>query len=160
MYHRTSSVAAYAKYQLVNSDVIFEVAALEKTSRPGNVRCKLKCPGGTHHQPLSLSNCLVEYSQHTQFKRAHYALVKGTPPNRLFISNMKSFQSVKPCTLAKWLLTAMAEAGIDTDSYKAHSAHLATTTGMLRRGLSLQQVLKRANWSPTSHTFALFYNRL
>ena len=30
---------------------------------------------------------------------------------------------------------------------------------MLRRGMSLQQGLQRANWSSTSRTFAVYYDR-
>lgn len=53
----------------------------------------------------------------------------------------------------------MAKAGIDTAAYKAHSVRSAASSDMLRRGFTLQQVLARAHWSPSSRTFAVFYNR-
>ena len=104
-------------------------------------------------------DCLTEYESRTAARRAYHEKAEGAPPNRLFLSNVKPFQPVRPSTLARWLLTAMDRAGIDTGSYKAHSARSAAASGLLRRGLSLQQVLQRANWSPTSRTFALFYDR-
>ena len=74
----------------------------------------------------------------------------------LFISNTKSYQAVKPWTLAKWLLETMDRAGIDTAIYKAHSVRSASALGMLRQGLSLQQILQRANWYPGSRAFSIF----
>ena len=102
---------------------------------------------------------MTEYSQCTQSKCDYYASAEGERPNRLIILNMKTFKPVRPCTLAKWLLRAMAEDGIDTNSYEAHCARSAAATVMLLLGLSLQQGLEGANWSPTSRTFAMFYDR-
>ena len=80
-------------------------------------------------------------------------------PARLFIANTKPYQAVTPSTLAKWLLETMDRAGIDTAQYKAHSSRSASASSMLRQGLSLQQILERANWSPRSRTFSIFYDR-
>ena len=66
---------------------------------------------------------------------------------------------MQPCTLAKWLLSAMQGAGIDTASFKAHSVRSAASTDLLKKGLSLCQILKRADWSQNSKTFEMFYNR-
>ena len=84
---------------------------------------------------------------------------EGHLPDRLFVSNTKPYQPVKPATLAGWLLTAMSRAGIDTVSYRAHSVRSAASSAMLRKGMSLTQVLERANWSSSSRTFAVFYDR-
>ena len=78
---------------------------------------------------------------------------------RLFISNNKPYQPVVPSTLAKWLLSTMDKAGIDTSLYKAHSVRSASATQMKLAGMSLTQILARAHWSETSRTFAKFYNR-
>lgn len=142
----------------MEGDVVFQLGGVEKTTRPGNVRGEVRCPGGAGHTGLSLIDCLVEYQDRTQVNREFYTRGEGAPPSRLFISTVKPYQPVKPSTLAKWLLVAMARAGIDTSSYKAHSVRSAAASAMLRRGLSLQQVLQRANWSATSRTFALFYD--
>ena len=156
---RASTVAAIKGFQVVEGDVVFELEGLEKTSRPGNVRGEVRCPGGAGHPGLSLIDCLNEYQSRTEVKREYFASAEGAPPDRLFISHTKPYQSVQPCTLAKWLLAAMDRAGIDTSSYRAHSVRSAGASAMLRQGMSLQQVLQRANWSPTSRTFAVFYDR-
>ena len=77
----------------------------------------------------------------------------------MFIANTKPYQAVQPLTLAKWLLVAMDRAGIDTALYRAHSARSASATAMRRQGMSLQQILVRADWSPTGGTFSRFYDR-
>lgn len=157
---RASSVALLRPdYQEVDGHIIFKLDGLEKTARPGAVRGEIRCPSGSEHPPLSLTDYLAEYSRRTASDRDYYRAAEGCLPNRLFIANTKPFQPVTPSTLARWLLTAMARAGVDTTSYKAHSVRSAASSGMLRRGLSLAQVLERANWSPTSRTFAVFYNR-
>ena len=53
----------------------------------------------------------------------------------------------------------MGGALIDTTSYKAHSYRSASATDLVKKGLSLQEIVARAFWSPNSGTFARFYNR-
>lgn len=143
----------------MEGDVVFKIGGVEKTSRPGNLRGEVRCPGGAGSPGLSLIDCLTEYQDRTLVNREFYARAEGSPPSRLFLSTLKPYQPVQPSTLAKWLLVALDRAGIDTSSYKAHSVRAAAASAMLKKGLSLQQVLRRANWSATSRTFAMFYDR-
>ena len=76
----------------------------------------------------------------------------------ILFCTFQPFQPVKSCTLAKWMLSAMESAGIDTASYKAHSARAASSSAMLSKGLSLGQILSRADWS-RARTFYTFYNK-
>ena len=66
---------------------------------------------------------------------------------------------MKPATLAKWMLFAMQGADIDIASFKAHSVRSASSSDMVTRGLSLPQILGRADWSQSSKTFETFYKR-
>ena len=66
---------------------------------------------------------------------------------------MQPYQSVQPATLAKWLLSTMQGAGIDTAKYKAHSSRSAASSDMVNKGFSLSQILQGADWSQTSKTF-------
>ena len=76
----------------------------------------------------------------------------------LMCLNFQPYQPVKAATLAKWLLSAMDGASIDTTKYRAHSSRSAASSAMLARGFSLAQILKRADWSRAS-TFHKFYAR-
>ena len=107
---------------------------------------------------LSLSSCLLEYLARTKEKRAYFERAEGRP-SHLFLSHTRPFQPVTAATLAKWLLKTMGDCGLNTDQYKAHSTRSAGATDLLRRGLTLTQVLKRGNWAPGSRSFKIFYNR-
>lgn len=50
------------------------------------------------------------------------------------------------------------EAGIDTEVFKTHSTRGASTLKANKFGLSLQQIMNKANWK-SSNTFQRFYNK-
>ena len=157
---RSSSVAAIGpSFQLVEDTVILPLVSLEKTSRPSNIRGELRCPAAVDDPELSLSTYLAAYLDRTEPCRQYFAKAEGAPPDRLFVSTTKPHQPVLPATLAKWLLRAMDAAGIDTKTFRAHSSRGAGATDLVKKGLSLVQILRRANWSETSDTFQRFYNR-
>ena len=41
----------------------------------------------------------------------------------------------------------MKKSDIDTNTYKAHSARAAATAGFKRKGMSLKNILAKADWS-------------
>ena len=53
----------------------------------------------------------------------------------------------------------MGKAGIDTDKFKAHSTRAASSSALKRSGMSVKQILLKANWSEKSRTFSKFYDR-
>ena len=147
---RQSSVAVLAPdFQVVEDEIAIPILELEKTSRPGHLRGEVLLPAGSDYPPLSLHLCLSAY----------YEKAKGSRPPYLFTSNVKPYQSVSSSTLAKWLLSAMNNAGIDTACYKAHSSRSAGASSMRNKGFSLSQVLSRGYWSDKSRTFHIFYDR-
>jgi len=144
--------------QVLGDEFVFSICGLEKTSRQGHLRRELRCPLDSSNPALDVHLCCEDYLSRTEERRVYYAAGEGQRPNRLFISSNKPFQPVKSCTLAKWMLSAMESAGIDTASYKAHSARAASSSAMLSKGLSLGQILSRADWS-RARTFYTFYNK-
>ena len=139
--------------------IIIPLIELEKTSKPGKIRAEVVLPSGDSHPPLSFHKCISEYLARTELSREYYCKAEGHRPSAMFISNNKPYQPVKPCTLAKWLLVAMERAGINTTTYKAHSVRSASATDLRNKGMSLAQVLERGNWSSSTRTFRLFYDR-
>ena len=157
---RQGSLAALSpNFQVVDNTIVIPLVGLEKTSRPGKTRAEVVLPSGDSHPPLSLHQCISHYLERTELSRDYYEKAEGHRPSAMFISNIKPFQPVKPCTLAKWLLVAMERAGISTASYKAHSVRSASATDLRNKGMSLAQVLERGNWSSNTRTFRLFYDR-
>ena len=173
---RSSTVALLGPdMQVLGDEFVFSICGLEKTSRQGHLRRELRCPLDSSNPALDVHLCCEDYLSRTEERRVYYAAGEGQRPNRLFISSNKvcflvyflcmilfctfqPFQPVKSCTLAKWMLSAMESAGIDTASYKAHSARAASSSAMLSKGLSLGQILSRADWS-RARTFYTFYNK-
>ena len=78
--------------------------------------------------------------------------------SRLFLSFGKPHYAVVSSTVARWLKTTMAAAGIDISHFKAHSTRAASTSAATRLGVSTAQILLTADWSSAS-TFSKFYKR-
>ena len=76
---------------------------------------------------------------------------------RLLIS-FKTYKAISTSTIARWLKTVLNLAGIDTSIFSAHSYRGALTSKAFSSGISLNDILKTANWS-NAETFFKFYNR-
>lgn len=76
----------------------------------------------------------------------------------MLIGFIKPHKSVKPCTAAGWLKNMLKEAGVDTEVFKPHSTREASTSKANKFGLSLQQIMNKANWK-SANTFQRFYNK-
>ena len=71
---------------------------------------------------------------------------------------MKPHKPVRSCTIARWLKTILENSGIDTKIFKAHSTRGASTSKANKFGLSVKQIMEKANWKSAS-TFYTFYNK-
>ena len=77
---------------------------------------------------------------------------------QLLISYVRPHGKIVACSVARWLQEVMKLAGIDTEKYKAHSTRGASASKARRIGLSVQEIMERANWLRES-TFRKFYYR-
>uniref|UniRef100_A0A914YFT3 Tyr recombinase domain-containing protein n=1 Tax=Panagrolaimus superbus TaxID=310955 RepID=A0A914YFT3_9BILA len=75
----------------------------------------------------------------------------------IFLSYIKPYKKVTSATIARWLKSALGEAGIE--GYSAHSTRAAATSKAAVKGLTPKTILEAANWSPKSSTFQRFYNK-
>ncbi len=104
---------------------------------------------------LCVFSALKEYICRTKPFRSQNKL-KST---RLFLSFGKPHHCVVSSTIARWLKTVMAAAGIDISKFKAHSTRAASTSAAARLGVSsTAQILLTADWS-SENTFTKFYKR-
>ena len=103
--------------------VTFSLATLTKTSKPGKnkhlfylilLSNKEVCP----------VNTLREYLKRTERDRKE---------NKLFLSYIKPYHPVKPCSLARWLKEILVEAGIQ--DFKAHSTRGASVSAAYSQGM-------------------------
>ena len=76
----------------------------------------------------------------------------------LFLGLKKPHLGVCKSTTARWVKEVLHWSGIDTKIYQAHSVRAASTSKVRMKGLSVDDVLKRGNWSQES-TWQRFYNK-
>ena len=77
---------------------------------------------------------------------------------QLFLSYIMPHEGIKKCTIAKWVKNLLKLANIDTSFYQAHSFRSVSSSRAKTQGLSLEDILKRRNWSRSS-TWEKFYHR-
>ena len=127
--------------------VLFNLLNVRKRQRTGAlasfslplIEDELICP----------ARCLIEYVSRT-------AVHRGTS-DELFLSTAPPFRAVKSNTISNWIKDYLLKSGIDA-SFTAHSTRSAAASCAARLGMSVDQILKTANWSNAS-TFTRFYHR-
>ena len=78
--------------------------------------------------------------------------------NPLFLSYIKPHGAVTSTTVARWVKSTLAQAGIDTTKSKAHSSRSASSSAAYEAGVALPDIMEAADWS-TVFTFTKFYHR-
>lgn len=116
--------------------IVFTVTELTKTRKVFDK--PLQMTFHIHRESkLNVRDCILSYLEKTKNLREN--------ESKLLISFMKPHKSVKPCTAAGWLKNMLKEAGIDTEVFKPHSTGGASTSKAHKFGLSLQQIMNKAN---------------
>ncbi|XP_065177241.1 uncharacterized protein LOC135807129 [Sycon ciliatum] len=75
---------------------------------------------------------------------------------QLLIATIQPYKAVSSSTVARWIKTVLAKAGIDTDIFKAHSVRSAATSAAADAGVTTTDILSAADWSSES-IFQKFY---
>ena len=83
--------------------------------------------------------------------------VRGSE-TKLFLSFIKPHKAVTSSTIARWLRTILEQVGIDTEVFSAHSTCRASASAAARGGVTLEDILKAANWSSES-VLQRFYHK-
>lgn len=131
----------------------FQLDLVTKTSRPGKALLKLTFATYEKDPRLDVVGCLEEYQNRTRLWRLSQQQI-----DFLFLGLIKPHKPVAPCTIARWLLFIMEKGNIDTSKYKAHSTRAASTSKASVQGMSVEQIIKKADWSRAT-TFGRFYHK-
>lgn len=135
---------------LTESSCSFSISKPVKQTRPGThvhdlvFQAYFKDPG------LCIVECLQEYVIRTKSLRGE--------ETQLLISFVKPHKAVSKDTIGRWVKCVLANAGIDTNQFGAHSTRSAATSAAKRSGLDMTTIMRAAGWSNAS-TFARFYNK-
>lgn len=135
--------------ELHKSSVIFRIKDVLKQSRPGKGLPTVKFLAYAPDRRL----CVVRYI---------YAYLKRTnslrEDSQLLISYKAPHKKVGRNTIARWIKTIMQMAGIDTDTFKAHSTRAASTSAAKQAQVPLEHILQVAGWTGCA-TFAQYYDK-
>ena len=142
---------------MTDNFILFVIPQLTKTSSVAKPYKTVKCLS-FQDKSLDVRHYVKKYIYRTRTYR-DLAVAQGkSRPSQLFLSFRKPYHQVTSQTVARWVRVVMADAGIDTSRFKAHSTRAAACSAALHRGATLAQVLQLGDWS-NSTTFTRFYRR-
>ena len=130
-------------------EIMFTLVKLTKTRKTGSLPLEICFKSFTENEKLDVVKCILSYIDKT-------TELRSDKTGQLLISFRKPHGPVKSCTIANWLKRMLCFAGIDTDIFKPHSTRSASTSKANKFGVSIQQIMKIANWS-SKGTFEKFY---
>ena len=76
----------------------------------------------------------------------------------MFRSFIGKHGPVTSSTIARWLKSCLHKAGVDTSKFKAHSTRAAAATKAAMSGVTVEDIMKAADWS-NEGVFQKFYYR-
>ena len=76
----------------------------------------------------------------------------------MFRSFIGKHGPVTSSAIARWLKSCLHKAGVDTSKFKAHSTRAAAATKAAMSGVTVEDIMKAADWS-NEGVFQKFYYR-
>ena len=140
-----------------NGDTVFQFDSKHKTSKQGK-----KLPQSEFYEfkedphlcPVACLNAYLDRSDKWRSKNGD----GNTIPSQLLLSHTKPHEEVTKSTIARWLKETLSLAGVDIDTYKAHSTRAAASSKAKSMGLPIEEVIAKGNWSNKS-MFEKFYHK-
>ena len=131
---------------------MFQSTHLSKQSRPSKAIADFFFPSFPSDRKICPVTSLRDYKERTVSYRKYQS------NSYLFHSFIGKHSPVSSSTIARWLRTCLSEAGIDTNTFKAHSVRGAACSSAAWTGVSVSDILNAVDWSSTG-TFQTFYKR-
>ena len=127
----------------------FNLVCLSKQSRPSRPLKLFTFPSFSSDKRLCPKEALQAYAARTESFR-------GEGKDKLLLSYVKPHSSIS--SVARWIVTLLKLAGIDTDTFKSHSVRSASATAAASAGITTNQIMDAADWRSGS-VFETFYYR-
>ena len=132
--------------------VVFHPHHLSKQSRPSHHSVSFFFSKFEEDKCLCPVETLKAYEERTSSFR------KDPRENRVFRSFIGKHGPVTSSTIARWLKSCLHKAGVDTSKFKAHSTRAAAATKAAMSGVTVEDIMKAADWS-NEGVFQKFYYR-
>ncbi|XP_071482171.1 uncharacterized protein [Diadema antillarum] len=140
-------------YMTVNDECAsFQIMGLLKTTSPKAkiASQSVELPAYTPNEKICVLSTLKEYLKRTEVAR------QANKETKLFLSTRKPHNKASNATIARWLKNVLVKAKIDASIFSAHSYRSAASSAAFCHGVSIHEIMARANWS-NSRTFREFY---
>lgn len=149
---QTLSMIKLDNIQKLNDRILIKITDIIKTSGIGRSQPILNLPFFISNPKICPAATLLSYIELTSCHRS-------PQNNALLLTFKKPFRPASTQTLGRWIKKTLAECGVDTSIFTAHSTRHASTSAAYRSGISFDVIRKTAGWSAQSSVFANYYNR-
>ena len=138
---------------ITSDSVKFVVSTVLKTSKPNKDSVEVVQTRFPTCDCLCVYLTLCEYLQRTKTSRE----TAGTTRPLLFY--VRPFRSISTDTCPQWLRTVLSLSGVDVPIFKTHSFCSAALCKAASLGISIDLILKTADWWSNEKAFTRFYRR-
>ena len=133
--------------------VIFHMIGLTKCSKPTRPNQPIVYRAYVEDELLCPVKCIYAYlAQRSKIITQNFT--------GFFITFGKTHYPASKDSLARWVKEVMGNSGIDTEIFKPHSTRLASNSVAYKLGISLQEVLKRGQWSNAGTFFTHYFREI
>ena len=152
---RTSAIQFLSKTYMSRfpDRYVFYFNKLHKSWRRGKPPPKVDYVAFPENKTLCVVKCLDDYLNRTS------ALRKAPAQEQLLLATIQPHGPVVRSTISGWIVNHLRLAGIDTNTFKAHSTRSASSSKAKVGGASIQDILSRGAWSTKSSTWQRFYHK-
>ena len=127
----------------------FNPVCLSKQSRPSRPLKPFTFPSFSANELLCPKETVQAYVARTESFR-------GEGKDKLLLSYVRPHNPICSSSVARWIVTILKLAGIDTATFKSHSVRSASATAAVSAGITTNQLMEAADWRLES-VFERFY---
>lgn len=149
---QTLSLIKRSNIQFLEDTVVIKVPERVKTSGPNRPQPVMIFRHFDEQPALSIVSLLRLYITKTENSLSE-------SPSALFLTFKRPIRNASSQTISRWIRLTLSEGGVDTSIFTSHTTRHASSSAAARKGITVDDIRKAAGWSPTSSTFANFYNR-
>ena len=129
--------------------VLFNPVCLSKQSRPSRPLKPFMFPSFSSDKKLCPKEALKAYIARTESFR-------GEGKDKLLLSYVKPHGPISSSSVARWIVSLLKLAGVDTTIFKSHSVRSASASAAASAGITTNQIMDAADWRSES-VFERFY---
>lgn len=127
--------------------VVFTMNCLQKTDRIGRINQNITLDAYKKKELCPVYTLKYYLKATKKLRKDDYLLV-----------SFRTWRKISTSTLARWLKIVLTSSGIDVTKFQAHSFRGASTSAAFSAGITLDIIMKTANWK-SAKTFKKFYLR-